>query len=81
MNYAPGTIYNSIATSGYAVIMESDQYYVSFVHFRRLKDALAFSRGEVSEIKGKTIYNLPKPTFTIRYQIHQMLKITSRSLT
>jgi hypothetical protein len=65
-----GTLYHSKeqATAGYAVIVDSDQYYVEFVQFGRLKDAMDLLNGQTPERKGKRI-NIAKPVFLQKYEL------------
>lgn len=52
-----GSIYHAQnqTKGGYAVVRDTDQYYVEGTIFSRKKDALALSRGETPERKGKPI--------------------------
>jgi hypothetical protein len=68
MNFTPGAVYNAITTSGYAVIIDADQYYVSMKHFRRLKDAVTFASGAEPERRGHHVRSLTKPRFAALYR-------------
>jgi hypothetical protein len=68
--FANGTLYHSKeqATAGYAVIVDSDQYYLEYIQFGRLKDAVALRNGQEPEKRGKRL-SIAKPSFLQKYEL------------